>query len=468
MRITSEEILNGPAGKTLIRMTMPMILAILMMILFTAVDIYFIGLLGTVELAAISFTFPVTFSISSLALGLGIATSVLLAQAIGEGSEDKARRITTDGILLAALLVVLVSLGGWLTIDWLFGAMGATTLTLPFIHEYMDIWYLFVGLFVIPMVGNAAIRATGDTRWPSIMMMVSGLTNVILDPILIFGFGPVPAMGVTGAAVATVIAWSLGFVIAIWILRVRENLLAFNIPNVVDMLVYWKLLFRMGMPISIANMLTPIAAAIMTAFISRYGEHAVAGFGAGSRIEALMLVVSFALTAALSPFMAQNLGAGKTQRAITALKIALRFSILFHLCLYPLIVIFSPWLAAIFSSDPEVIKVTRLFLLIMPAGIGLYGALIVINTAFNAARQTHKTLVISLIRLCCCYVPLVAMGGLLFDIPGLFIGACLGNGIATLIGWHVLRQTYRQLEQQHLSSWKTDPGNNKVQEFGIR
>jgi len=324
----------------------------------------------------------------------------------------------------------------------LFRALGATGHTLPFIHEYMDIWYPFVGLFVIPMVGNAAIRATGDTRWPSIMMMVSGLTNVVLDPVLIFGLGPVPALGVTGAAVATVIAWLLGFCIAIWILRVRENLLAFSVPDLREMLVYWWALFRMGMPISIANMLTPVATAIMTAFIARYGEHAVAGFGAGSRIEALILVVSFALTAALSPYMAQNLGAGNHARAREALRLTLRFSLAFQLGIYPLIALAAPWLARIFSSDPDVIRVTRTFLWIMPLGICFYGLVIVMNTAFNAIRQSHKTLVLSLIRLFLCYVPLVWLGGRVLGIPGLFLGACAGNGIAALIGQRMISITY--------------------------
>ena len=101
MRITSEEILNGPVGPILTRMTVPMVIAILMMILFQAVDTYFVGLMGTEQLAAISFTFPVTVIIISLSLGLGIATSVLLAKAIGQGEQDKARRITTDSILLS-------------------------------------------------------------------------------------------------------------------------------------------------------------------------------------------------------------------------------------------------------------------------------------------------------------------------------------------------------------------------------
>ena len=454
MRITSEEILDGPVGPILTRMTVPMVIAILMMILFQAVDTYFVGLMGTEQLAAISFTFPVTVIIISLSLGLGIATSVLLAKAIGQGEQDKARRITTDSILLTVMIVILVSIGGRLSIDPIFRSLGATDNTLGYIHEYMDIWFVFVGLMIIPMIGNSAIRATGDTKWPSIMMILSGLMNVLLDPLFIFGLGPVPAMGVTGAAIATVVSWMVGFCMSIWILRVREKLLAFNVPDFREMFSYWTMLFKMGMPISIANMLTPISAAILTAMVARYGEHAVAGFGAGSRIEALFLVVSFALTAALSPYMAQNLGARKFDRAKQALSLAIRFSFIFQLCIYPVIFLLAPLLARVFSKDPAVIEVTILFLRIMPLGICFTGALIVFNTGFNAAQQTHKTLIVSLVRVFLCYAPLAWVGGLLFDIPGLFAGAVAGNAIAAGIAWYVVKQTYSKIEE--LDTFKVD------------
>ena len=447
MRVTSEDILKGSVGPVLYRMTTPMVIAILMMILFQAVDTYFVGLMGTEELAAISFTFPVTFTIINLSLGLSIGTSILLARAIGEGALNIAKQVATDSILLTIVIVSCISVCGYLTIDQLFLAMGATETTIGFIREYMSIWYIFVGLMIVPMVGNSAIRATGDTKWPSIMMVLSGLLNVCLDPILIFGFGPIPALGVKGAAIATVISWVLGFVMAFWILHVREKLILFEIPNFPEMFRYWFTLIKMGLPISVANMLTPISAAILTALIASYGEHAVAGFGAGSRIEALFLVISFALTAALSPYMAQNLGAGQLERARTALNLAIRFAVGFQICLYPFIFISAPYLARIFSDDPSVIEVTALFLRIMPVGIWFYSAMIVFNTGFNAARQTYKTMIVSLIRVLGCYAPLAWLGGKFYAMPGLFIGAVIGNIIATVIGWRVLKSTYDKLER---------------------
>lgn len=186
MRVTPEDILRGPLKHTLYRMTLPMIIGIFFMMAFGAVDTFFIGLMGSEELAAISFTMPVTMVILNLVIGLSIGTSVLVSSAIGKEGMKNAARKSTDSLLFSVALVVLVSIVGYFTVDPLFTALGASELTLPYIHEYMDIWYLCIGFMVVPIIGNSVIRATGDTKWPSILMMGSGLINAVLDPIFIF------------------------------------------------------------------------------------------------------------------------------------------------------------------------------------------------------------------------------------------------------------------------------------------
>lgn len=461
MKVTPKEILNGPIGPVLVRMTTPMIVGISVMILFQAVDTYFVSMLGTEQLAAISFTFPVTYTIANLGVGFGIGVSIVLARVIGRDEMRKARQISRDTLLLCMLIMTIVSVAGLLTVDPLFRLLGATDETLPFIHEYMDIWYLSFGMMIMLIVGNGILRAQGDMRLPSILLMFSSLLNAALDPVLIFGLGPIPALGVRGAALATAIAWSLSFMGSIWIMRVRENILVFSVPEPRKMLKFWVELCKVSLPISITNMLNPIAAIVATALIARYGEYAVAGLGAGTRIEAIAMVVCIALTSALSPYLAQNLGAGKIDRARRALRISLYFALFFQLGLYPVIVLTAPWLARIFSEDPAVIEVTKTFLWIMPAGFAFYSVLIVMNTAFNAAHQSHKTLMACLIRLFLCYTPGVWIGSHLFGIKGLFLGAVLGNGLGALIAWNMLKRTYEALE-------KHTPDKLKLDDFEIR
>ncbi|MGM0563729.1 MAG: MATE family efflux transporter [Pseudomonadota bacterium] len=440
-----ERILHGPIGPTLAQMTLPMVLGIAAMFLFQAVDTWFIGRLGTEQLAAISFTFPVTFAVINLTVGLSIATSILLATAIGGDRLSLAQRIATDSLLLTVILTVALGVAGWLTLDPLFRLLGAGDSTLPYIRDYMTVWYAAVGLMVVPMVVNGALRATGDTRWPSLIMVLSGLVNAALDPLLIFGWGPVPAMGIRGAAIASAIAWAVGFVLAFWLIRVRERLLVFHPQPLRELLGFWRDLLRTGIPISLANMLTPVGNGILTALVARHGEEAVAAFGAGSRIEALSMVVCFALTSALSPYMAQNLGYKQLDRAWQSLHLGLRFALIYQLLLYALLATLSPWLKAVFSPDPSVQALTQLYLWIMPLGFVGYALVIVMNTAFNAGGQSDKTLWLSALRVFVCIAPCAWIGSELGGLTGLFIGTVAGNAVALLPGKIMLSRCYRKL-----------------------
>jgi putative MATE family efflux protein len=291
------------------------------------------------------------------------------------------------------------------------------------------------------MVGNSAIRATGDTKWPSILMVASGFINAALDPLLIFGFGPIPAMGVSGAAWATVISWVIGFGGGIWLLAVREKLLIFTLPEPAALLRHWRDLVKLGLPISIANMLTPISIGVMTAIIATHGEHAVAAYGAGGRIESFGIVVALALSAALSPYMAQNIGADQHRRAHEAFILSCKFVIYVQIVMWLLLALFARPLASVFSDDPSVIEISRLYLIIMPAGAAFYGIMTLLHTAFNAHHESGKTLYVSLARLVLFVVPLAWIGNEVAGIPGMFVGNVIGNILSVVFGGQVYRRS---------------------------
>ncbi|MEO1574335.1 MAG: MATE family efflux transporter [Pseudomonadota bacterium] len=445
MRVTSNDILKGPINPTLRRMTGPMVVGILFTMLFQAVDTFFISKLGTVELAAISFTFPVTFTMLNLVIGLGIAMSIIVGQAIGQGRMNKAARITTESMILTIAVTFALAMAGLASIDVLFTWLGADAQTLTFIHDYLDVWFLFSLLLAVPLLCNSAIRATGDTKWPSILMMISGFVNVVLDPVFIFGFGPVPAMGMAGAAWATVASWVFASSAALYLLVVREKLLVFSLPPLSEAMDVWRQLVRLAAPICLANMLGPIAAGALTAIVAQFGQSAVAAFGVGARVEAFTLVVAFAITAALSPYMSQNLGAGQTTRALRALRNCAKFVLVFQLVVYALQFLAAPMIAGWFSTDPEVLPVAVLYMRIMPIGVVCYAVIVVINTAFNAHQQSGRTLSMSLLRVGLFVVPLSWLGARVYDLVGLFGGAVVGS----LLGLFAVLMSYRQMLAQN-------------------
>ena len=359
---TPPDLINGPIGPTLKRMTVPMIFGMITLMTFNLVDTLFVSFLGTEPLAALSFTFPITFTVISLAIGLGIGTSAVIGKVMGSGDREEAKKDGTGALVLSIILVMIISGFGYAITDPLFTALGAEPQLLPLIHDYMDIWYIGSVFLVCPMVGNSVLRAFGDTKTPSLIMGIGAVINAILDPILIFGLGPIPAMGIKGAAIATLISWSVGFFMVIHILLNRKKFILPTVGSFANFVETSRKILKIGLPAAGANMLTPIAGAIMTAIVATYGTAAVGAFGVGTRIESIASLVVLALSMTLPPFVSQNYGAGRLDRVLEAYKTTLKFVMIWQFAIYVLLVVFSHWIAIGFSDEQEVADLIKLFI----------------------------------------------------------------------------------------------------------
>ena len=163
------DLTQGPVGPTLARLAGAMVIGMFAMAAFNLTDTYFVAKLGTRPLAAMGFTFPVAMVVGSLGIGLGVGAAALLANLVGQGRVREGQVLTTDALLLAVGIVACLVVVGLSTIDPLFTLLGATGETLPLVREYMSLWYIGVVFVIVPMVGNNAIRATGDTLWPRVV-----------------------------------------------------------------------------------------------------------------------------------------------------------------------------------------------------------------------------------------------------------------------------------------------------------
>ena len=296
-------LLSDPIPDALSRLAVPMVFGMIAILMFNLVDTFFISLLGTNALAAVSFTFPVTFGLNCITMGMSVGISTSIGRLLGSGDTKSAARLTTHGLLLAVILMVLGSTVGWLTIDPLFSLMGANADLLPIIHEYMTVWYIAIPLLVIPMTGNSAIRATGDAKSPAKIMIMAGLINGILDPLLIFGYGPFPELGVKGAAISSGISWAVALTASLYLLHRREKLL--TMPVLLKLKSDWQQILHIGAPAGLSNALNPLSSALLMSLLAAQGTASVAAFGAAIRIESILVIGMMALGSALMPFMAQ-------------------------------------------------------------------------------------------------------------------------------------------------------------------
>jgi len=439
-------LIEGPIQKTLILLTIPMIFGGLSMVIFNLTDTFFVGQLGTVQLAALSFTFPVILFVNSLAHGVAIGASAVISRAFGKGDHKKVKRLTTDSLILSLLFVGFVVGVGPFTIEPLFHLLGASSEVMPYIVQYMTIWYLSVIFMVFPMIANNAIRASGDTKIPGIIVVFAAIINIILDPILIFGLGPVPRLEIVGAAIATTIARAIMSIMSLMILHYKEDMLAFELPSSKSVVDNWVQVLYIGLPAAGTKLVLPIATGVITSMVAIYGSSAVAGFGVATRVEYFAIVVITALGSVIGPFIGQNWGASRFDRIKSGIKFSFELSLIWGLIVFAILAFLGGAIGSVFSSDPDVISVTRLYLLIVPIGYGLYGILVIATSAMSVLKKPIHASTLSFTQTFILYIPLAYFGSHLFGLLGIFIALTISYFVSGIIANFMLNRViiYRE------------------------
>ena len=420
-------LIEGSVRRHLINLTVPMVWGLLALMSFNVADTWFVAQLGTEELAAMSFTFPVVNVLTAIGIGIMAGTSSVLARVLGAQDQQRLRRLTSDALLLALVVSVVLAAVGIATIEPLFLALGANETLLPMIRDYMRVWYVSIVFLFVPMAALGAIRATGDAKTQGNILIASALLNLALDPIFIFGLFGVPRLELEGAAVATLIA-RIGLLGAgLFVLHVRKEMLSFVMPRVDEVLASWRQVLHIALPAAGTNLIIPLSAGFVTAMLAGYGSDAVAGFGAATRIEALSLIVFYAMSGMIGPFVGQNLGAKRYDRIEEAMRDSARFCIYFGIALAIALGLSAPFLARLFTDSESVVGVSVTYLLLVPVSYGAAGVVMLVNAAFNGLGTPTPAVVSSLCRAFILYVPLAYFASKIFGINGIFFAACLSN-----------------------------------------
>lgn len=379
-------------------------------------------------------------------MGLGVGVAAVVSKALGEKNHQQVKRLTTDSLFLSFFIVLISIIIGLLTIDPLFTALGAEEEQLILIRQYMEVWYLGVPFVVIPMVGNNAIRATGNTTIPSTIMLIAVVVNTILDPIFIFGWGPIPAMGLRGAALATLLARCSTFVASLLYLHFQFKMLSFDIPPLKEILHSWKQILYVSIPAALTQLLLPLSMGVLTKTVASYGEHAVAGVGIAHRIEMFALSPIMALGAVIIPFTGQNLGAKKRERIMKGFQFSTRISLLYGGALTLIFLLLSSWLASFFHSDEDVISVVQSYLFIVSLGYGCMSINRLGSSTFSALNLPFHAAGVNGIRLILLFIPAVLLGSHLWELRGAFIGIAFSSLLSGVITSMWCKGTIKQIK----------------------
>lgn len=443
-RTINKNLTEGNIKNQLITLTWPMLFGMMGMVIFNLVDTYFIGKLGVKQLAAIGFCFPVIMFVNSLSRGIGIGTSSLIARNIITKSRHELRVMASRSVLLGVIVVLLFVIAGLLTIRPLFNALGAKPGIMVYIHDYMSVWYYGLAFVVIPTIGNNIVRATGDTFLPGMLMFSSAIVNIILDPLLIFGYGPFPEMGIKGAALATVIARSTALIFILVVLIKREKLLTLAIGRLKDIYSTWRNVIYIAGPAALGMLITPISIGLITRIIAGFGEEAVAAFGIASRVEMFVLMVIASLGSVMIIFIGQNISKHKFFRIFKSLNYALIFSMVWGIMVFITFLFFARNIASVFTNDERAITIAAEYFYILGASYGFQGLIMLSTAGFNGINKPYPAAIFSIIRMMLLYVPLAWAGSKIFGIEGVFWAGFSANLIIGIIAYSFLFRTVRK------------------------
>ncbi|MDA0790845.1 MAG: MATE family efflux transporter [Proteobacteria bacterium] len=432
------DLTQGSIAGHMARLSGFMMLGLVSFTVASVIETIYIGQLGTYELAAVSFTFPVVFSLQGVSMGLGIGASSVVARMIGLGDMGKVRRLMTHCLVLITVLSLAFGFCGWLVLEQVFVLLGADDVILPLVLSYMSVWLLALPVFTMAFVGTTLMRATGDAKTPGYLSTIGSVMQVVIAPFFIFGIGPFPDMGLDGAAVGFVIARYLNFFMFAYCFVVRDKMLEFNMTGFVDSC---RQITHVGLPAVASNMIMPVSMSVVTRLLASHGPVVVAGYGVASRIETSMAMLVWAVSMSVAPLVGQNWGAGEIRRVRRALRMTAVFILLWGLFSYGVFFVFGELLVSLINDDPEVITAAYHYLLIAPAALGFMGVMSIATSSFNALGKPMPPLLMSILQMIVLGIPAALLGNYLFGYMGIFGGQVLVTVVLAVVAWVWLRRT---------------------------
>jgi putative MATE family efflux protein len=387
-------------------LAIPMILELVMESTFAVVDIYFVGRLGASAVATVGLTETYLFLLYSLAMGLATAVTAIIARRVGEHEADLAGKSAVQSILLAVLFSLPFMFAGIFFAPDLLGMMGADEWAMREGFAYTQ-WMLGGNVVIMLLfVINAIFRGAGDAAIAMRVLWVSNLINIILDPLLIFGWGPIPAMGIEGAAIATTIGRGTGVLMQLWTLMRAGK-------HIKLMANQWKLslglmfhIFKTSLG-GIGQMIVAMTAWIfLMRILSNVGSEAVAGATIALRVMMFTLMPAWGLSNAAATLVGQNLGAGQPDRAEKSVWRIGMYNMGFLIIVSVAYYLFKTDLMALFTADARVIAVGSEWLGILALSFVVYGWWMVAVQAFNGAGDTRTPTLINLVFFWAIQIPL--------------------------------------------------------------
>ena len=404
---THNHLTDGSLVRGILRLAIPMLVSAVLQNAQSLIDLYWIGRLGADSVAALAIGGTILMMLFPLVMGMAVGTVAIVSRRIGEGDARGTAYAAGQALSVAMALGLIAGAFGWLFAGELPRLLGAEPDVAVLATEYLEI--LFLGsftVFVLFVGGHSIFQAAGNTIIPMTLMIAANLINLVLDPILIFGLLGAPALGIRGAAIATVLSQALAAGGALVLLRRGTGGIRLQLRHMLPRPAIALNILRIGLPGTGQMLARSLMALVLMRIAATAGTAAIAAFGAGNRLQMLILMPAFALGNAAATLVGQNLGAGHPERAARGAWIATWMDISLMMVLGGALALFAPELMRIFTVDANVITIGTDFLRITCGFYVFVAPSIVLGRALQGAGDTFTPMILTLISLWGIQVPL--------------------------------------------------------------
>jgi putative MATE family efflux protein len=433
-RTSPEQIQSGPILPTLLKLSYPAIIAFVFHTTFNFVDRLFVSRLGPVELGALGMAFTVQSVLIGIGSGTGIGASSLIARFIGAGKKEQANNAAEHTLLIILALSLIMTVFGPRLTRPLFLLLGASEQMLPYVLSYINI--ILYGSFFqfFSMIGNGILRGEGNTVTPMRVMIVGTLVNIALDPLLIFGIGPFPALGVQGAALATVIGRAVSCIVLAASLLGKKNLVVLNMRAFRYQGAIIRGIFAVGGPTIVGQLSNSLGLLLLFYLLRPYGDMAKSAFTLGFTYQQVAILPIIGIAQGTLTMCGQNFGAGKIGRVKSIVEKSLLFC-MGVMCALALIMILGRGVfVRVFSDVGEVIHIGRTMLMIFAIGFPFLAARLVLASFFQGLGRGFAAFVINFSYILLFAMPLALLLSRLIGLEGVWLGIVSGNLLSSILG----------------------------------
>ncbi|MCT4687921.1 MATE family efflux transporter [Vallitalea sp.] len=436
-------------SKLMITMSLPAILSMLVQGLYNIVDSIFVSRVSDDALTAVSLAFPIQLIIIACFVGLGIGINSLISRKLGEQDHEAASNAAEHGILLCIVLYIIILLIGILFVNSFFTLFTDSQNIISLGTEYIKIIMIFSFGRLLAQAGTSILQGSGNMIHPMISQLCGAVFNIILDPILIFGYFGFPALGVKGAAIATISSQILSMVYILIVLFTKQNSVKLNLRTFKYDSKILKGIMQVGLPATIMQAIGSVMVTGLNLILAGFGEASVTVLGVYYKLQSLIFLPVFGLSQGVMPIIGYNYGAKNRKRLIKALKLGIIAAVVYMTLGFLVFQIMPAQLLELFDSSDEMMKIGVPAFRIISYVFPLAAVSIMCGTAFQGMGKAYISMIVSILRQLVVLLPGAFILGKLFGLDGVWISFVL----AEIVGIVVVLVSIKKIYKEQLLKW---------------